>query len=137
MNRLNIAALLSSLGMLLFALSCAAPMSLVSINLSPTSASINGLGARIPVQFTAYGNFIHPSKVVDLTKEVTWASAAPDVASVNSAGLVTPAGVACGNTIITATAGKGVIGPGNDNEIVTGTATFAVTDPNVPGCQQP
>lgn len=109
-------------------------MALVSINVTPTSTTVVGLGARIPVQYTAYGNFIHPSKVVDLTKEVTWTSAVPDVAGVDSAGIVTPLGVACGSTIITATAGKGIIGPGNNDEVVTGTATFTVADPKVPGC---
>jgi hypothetical protein len=134
MKRLNLAAILSSLGILVFALSCAAPLSLVSMSVTPSNATAVGIGNMVPVQYSAYGTFIHPNKVVDLTKEVTWTSSIPAVGVVSSTGVVTAGGSTCGVTIITATAGKSVIGPGNNNEVVVAMATFTVADPSVSGC---
>lgn len=135
MKRLNNKATwLSSLGILAFALGCGHPMTLDSMTINPASASINALGAPIPVQYTDYGTYSHPKKTVDLSTQVTWTSSTPDVATVSSAGLVTPVGVACGTTLITATAGKNLVGPGNSDEVMTATSTFTVTDPNVAGC---
>jgi phage gp45-like len=86
-------------------------------------------------QYTAMGTYSHPPRTADVTTQVTWTSSSPAVGTVSSTGLVTPAGIACGTTVITATAGKNLIGPGNSDEVVAGTSTFKVTDPNAPGCQ--
>lgn len=134
MNRLNQVALICSLGMLAFVLSCGHPTQLQSLSVNPASATVGPLGAVLPVQYTAYGAFIHPPSTVDVTKEVTWSSNIPDIATVNSSGMVTPAGFACGTTLITATAKKGLIGPGSSDVVVVATSTFTVTDPNVTGC---
>jgi hypothetical protein len=135
MNRLNQIALICSLAMLVFVLSCGHSTQLTSMAINPPTASVGPVGAVIPVQYTAYGTFIHPPSTVDVTKQVTWTSSVADVATVSSSGLVTPTGIACGTTNITATAAKGLIGPGSSDVIVTATAAFTVTEPNVAACQ--
>jgi hypothetical protein len=118
-------------------------MSLQSITVSPSSGGIQGTGSVLPSGpatanfYKAYGNFIHPKEMIDITSEVDWSSDVPAVATVSSTsnpipgevpGEVTATGVDCGTTVITATAGKGVIGPGTANAIVIGTSTYTVTD---------
>lgn len=126
MKRKNIALTLCSLAIFLFVLGCGHEQQLVSISVTPAATSVGPLGAVIPVQLTAYGTYIHPPKTSNITNQVKWTSSVADVATVSSSGLVLPTGIACGTTNITATAGTDVI--------VTGTATFTVTDPNVQGC---
>jgi hypothetical protein len=126
------------LSILLFSLSCGHPRAMTSLSITPSDSTVTGFGAIIPVQYKAYGTFIHPSETVDLSEQVEWTTSVPQVATVaNGAngGLVTPAGVACGTTIITATAGKNLVGGnGGSGSIMTATATFNVTDPNISGC---
>ena len=127
------AGLVCLLGILVFSLSCGHPTTMVSMSISPAASTVLGIGDIIPIQYTAYGTFIHPSETRDVTSEVTWSSSVPLVATVNK-GLVTPAGFACGGTIITATAGKSVIGTGSSHGVITAQATFTVADPSVTGC---
>jgi hypothetical protein len=107
---------------------------MVSMSITPSTASVLGIGDIIPVQYTAYGTFIHPSETRNVTTEVTWTSSVLQVATVNNSGLVTPSGIACGGTIITATAGKNLIGTGSSQAVITAQATFTVADPSVTGC---
>src|SRR5205085_1397824 len=55
------------------------------------------------VQLRALGSFIHPPVTKDITNQVAWASNTPDMVTVNSTGLITATGGACGGTIISAT----------------------------------
>ncbi len=128
------AGLVCSLGILLFALSCGHPTQMVSMAVSPANTTVVGIGDIIPAQYTAYGTYIHPAETRDVTSQVTWTSSIPLVATVSANGVVTPTGQACGVTIITATAGKDLVGQGSDAKVIAATATFTVTDPNVDGC---
>jgi hypothetical protein len=119
--------------MLVFVLSCGHPTTMVSMSVTPSTATVLGIGDIIPVQYTAYGTFIHPSETRNVTTEVTWTSSVLQVATVNN-GLVTPAGIACGGTTITATAGKDVVGPGSSQTVIAAQSIFTVADPNVKGC---
>ena len=119
--------------MLVFALSCGHPRALQSVTVSPTSAGLIGSSNDGSIQYTAYGHFIHPVETVDISKDVTWSSSAPGFVTISD-GLVTHIGDSCGGTLITAAAGKGVVGPGTSNVVVTGTALFTVIDASVPGC---
>jgi hypothetical protein len=127
-----------SLAMLVFALSCGHPMTLESITILPTSDTVTGTGpalANFPVKFTAYGHFISPTEQVDISNDVTWTSDVPLIATVDSTGVVTATGNgSCGTVLITATAHKGVVGPGTAQVIVIGTATFTVNDTSNPNC---
>ena len=133
------ACLVCCLLILALSLSCGHPRAMTSMTITPDTATVNGFGAIIPVQYKAYGTFIHPAETRDISQEVEWATDVPQVATVaNGAngGLVTPAGVACGTTNITATAGRNLVGGnGGSGSVMTATATFIVKDSNIPGCQ--
>jgi hypothetical protein len=89
----------------------------VSIALGPTSSSIP-LGFR-QQQFSARGTFSDGSQQ-DLTDAVSWATTQPDVATIDSSGLVTTLKV--GVTDVTAASGS-----------AAGSATFVVTSPIMMG----
>lgn len=112
---------------------CGHPTQLDSVDVRPTSVTVVGRGANVPVQFIADGHFIHPMETRDITKQVAWTSTFPDVASVDSNGVAT-SGFACGVTTITATAGNNIGVPFTPQAITFGTATFTVADPTTPGC---
>ncbi len=114
-------------------------MTLLSITVSPTTQTVTGSGsalANFPTKFTAYGNFIHPKEMVDISNQVTWTTSVPLVATVDSSGHVSATGNgSCGTVLVTATANKGLVGPGTSDVIVTGTATFIVNDTSNPNCK--
>jgi hypothetical protein len=122
----------------LFSLGCGHPTQLTSMSVSPTSSGVIGIGDTLPSQFTAYGVFTHPAETRNITTEVTWTSSVPEVAVVSSGGVVTSAGIACGGTVITATAGNKLVGGGNTDSqsVMAATATFTVYS-TAPNCPQP
>jgi hypothetical protein len=131
------AGLLCCLSILVFSLSCGHPRAMTSMRITPDTATVNGLGLIVPVQYRAYGTFIHPAETVEISQQVEWSTDIPQVATVaNGAngGLVTPAGSACGSTNVTATAGRNLVGNGGSGSVMTATAVFKVTDPNITGC---
>ena len=106
---------------------CGAKRKLVSITMIPDAADITGAG--VSVQFKAIGNYIHPPDSRDITDTAVWESAAPQIVTVNQAGLATST-TGCGKNItITATAHSD---PHDDSSgVVVGTAAVSVTNP---GC---
>ena len=88
---------------------CGHEQQLVSITLTPATETFGStktpldLDRTLSVQLRALGSYIHPPVTKDITNQVTWASDTPGMVTVNSTGLITPTGLACGNTIITAT----------------------------------
>lgn len=116
---------------------CGHPTTMTGLSISPTGSTIIGRGVGATVQYTAYGTFMHPSETRDVTTQVTWTSAIPDVGTVQN-GLVT-SGLGCGTTLITATAGRDLVNTrdGSNQQILTATATFTVADPNEPLCPKP
>lgn len=74
-----------------------APVNLVTISLTPDHPSIP---VGVSKQIYAFGNY-SDGKSTDITSQVTWISSTPEVAAVNSTGLVTA--VAPGTTTVTAT----------------------------------
>ncbi len=120
---------------LLVQVGCGHPTQMTGISITPTAATVIGRGAGATVQYTAYGTFIHPAETRDVTKQVTWTSAIPDVATVQN-GLVT-SGIGCGTTIVTATANRDLVNNGSSQGIMAATATFTVADPNDPLCPKP
>lgn len=90
--------------------SCARSQQLVSIQIQPSVATVGA--TNIPpaadkgsqVQLTALGSYIHPPVTKDITDLVTWASSDPQMFTINSSGLLTATGAACGGTLISATA---------------------------------
>jgi hypothetical protein len=74
---------------------------LVSIQLSPTSATIDDVPPNNTVQFLATG-FFSKGPNADLTSTATWSSSQVAVATVSSSGLVTAVPGACDSTVIRA-----------------------------------
>ncbi len=94
--------------------SASEPVTLVSIAVTPASASIQTTATQ---QFTATGAF-SDSSTKDITKSVSWTSSDTSKATIQNSGLAT--GVAAGSVTITATsAGQ------------TGAATLAITAPTL------
>jgi Bacterial Ig-like domain (group 2) len=100
---------------------------LVSISVTPATASIGVQGTQ---QFKAVGTFSDNS-TQDLTTSVQWSSSAPNVATINSAGLAS--GVAAGTTTILAT--SAAVG-GSSSLAVTALTLVSITvgpsDPSIP-----
>ncbi len=127
-------ALIAAATLLLTLSSCGNPQELVSITIQP---SVETIGAsNIPViqdagssvQLRALGNYIHPPVTKDITTQVTWASNTPRMFTVDSGGLLTATGLACGNTLISATVATNsdARGLSSSGALVTGSMTANV-----------
>jgi hypothetical protein len=97
------------LGLLLATLSCARDQQLVSIEIQPDTATFGASNIPVPVnaglsvQLRALGHYIHPSVTKDITNEAVWASHFSQMVVVNSSGLLTAVGNACGTSVVSAT----------------------------------
>ena len=120
--------------------SCGRSQELVSIQIQPASETFGA--ADVPVmanagsnvQLRALGTYIHPPVTKDITNQVTWSSNTPQMVTVNSTGLITATGDACGGTIISATVTKNSSDGGisSAGAVVTGSMTASVVCPTVP-----
>ena len=118
-------------------LGCGHDQQLVSINVEPQTETFGSdttpvsADAGANVQLRALGTFIHPPVTKDITDQVIWSSNTPQMVTVNSTGLITATGLACGNTLISATVktNKSSGGLSSSGAIVTGTMTANVTCP--------
>lgn len=114
--------------------SCGHDQQLVSIDVEPTTETFGSaktpviLDAGLNAQLRALGTYIHPPVTKDITTQVTWASNTPSVATVDSTGLLTAAGVDCGGSIISATVktNKSAGNLSSSGAIVTGTMQASV-----------
>ncbi|HEY4053326.1 MAG TPA: hypothetical protein VGL74_06270 [Terriglobales bacterium] len=97
------------LSCLLAGLSCAHDQQLVSIAVQPGTETFGdsntpvSADAGLSVQLRALGHYIHPPVTKDITNEVVWGSNDPQIAIVNSTGLLTATGDVCGGAIVSAT----------------------------------
>src|SRR5690349_4520888 len=109
-------------------LSCARDQELISITIQPGTETFGA--ANIPVsanagstvQLRALRTYIHPPVTKDVTAQATWASNTPDIATVDSSGLLTATGLACGNALVSATVKAGQ----SSGAIVTANMTATV-----------
>ena len=114
--------------------SCGHDQQLVSIAVQPTTETFGA--ANIPVsadagatvQLRALGSYIHPPVTKDITNQVQWSSNTPQMVTVNSTGLITVTGLACGGTLISATVttNSSAGNRSSSGAIVTGTMTANV-----------
>ena len=118
-----------------FPLGCGHPTTMVALTVTPTTAGVVGVGVGGQVQFKATGQFVNPSKFVDVTNQVAWSSLVTQVVTVNQQGLAT-SGESCGVSVITATAREPLIGNVGVGAIVAATASFTVANPSDPSCPQ-
>ncbi len=114
--------------------SCAHDQQLVGIAVVPEAATFGDANTPVPAdatlnrQLRALGSYIHPPVTKDITNQVTWASDSPGIVGVDSTGLITPAGVDCGNSIISATVhtNHSAGNRSSSGAIVTGSMTATV-----------
>jgi hypothetical protein len=107
--------------------SCGAPRRLVSITIVPNGLTINGEG--LIVNFKAEGNYQNPVETRDITNSVAWASAAPQIISVDPSTGVAVSGFGCGSNI-TITATHFANQQAQTGAAVVGTAGVNVTQPS-------
>jgi hypothetical protein len=122
-------------GVLISLASCGRDQQLVSIQVQPTTETFGA--ANIPVaadagaqvQLRALGTYIHPPVTKDITSQVTWTSNTPTMMTVDSTGLLTVTGEACGGTLISATMTTNTSSGGISSKgaLVTGSMTGNVT----------
>ena len=108
---------------------CGFKRQLVAITISPPVVNITG--ADVIVNFKAYGHYIHPPEVHDVTNAVTWASAAPQIVSIDPNSGVATSGAGCGSNI-TISATSFSFPDNHSAGVVVGTAAVSVTQ--VPNC---
>jgi len=111
-------------------LSCAHDQQLVSIDVQPTTEDFGAPDPSLgPVQLIAHGHYIHPPVTKDITNQVNWSSNTPSVAVVTSTGSLSPGGVDCGNSLITATVktNSSAGGRSSSGAIIAGSMTANVT----------
>ena len=114
--------------------SCGSGQQLTAITITPAIETFGA--ANIPViedrglnvQLRALGSYTHPPTTKDITDQVVWTSNTPQMVTVNSTGLISATGEACGGTIISATITKNSSDGGisSSGAIVTGTMTANV-----------
>ena len=118
------------LAALLAMLSCAHDQQLTSIEVQPTTENFGAADPSLgPVQLIAYGHYIHPPVTKDITNQVLWSSNTPTVAVVTSTGALSPGGVACGNSLVTATVktNSSEGGRSSSGALISGSMTANVT----------
>lgn len=109
---------------------CSTGQRLVGINVSPATVVFGSASPALSAQLTATGVYTHPPATKDITNQVTWSSSIVGVAVVNSSGVVSPAGIDCGVTDITASFKT------NDptGNVIGGTMTVTVDGPAGSNC---
>lgn len=115
---------------LLCSLGCGHDRALLGITITPSSVTFLTPNPAQAVQLTAIGTFAHPPGNLDITNQVTWKTAAPQIITVTNTGLVSPTGLGCGTVSVTATSRVN----SNTQNIVIASATIIVEDPNNTTC---
>jgi Bacterial Ig-like domain (group 2) len=108
-NWLGLAGIVALGGLLFSVSSCGRDQELVSIQIQPSVETFGdsntqvNLDAGLTVQLRAIGSYIHPPVSKDITSQVTWTSNDTQMVTVDSAGVLTAAGIDCGSSLVSAT----------------------------------
>lgn len=113
---------------------CGRDQQLVSIQVQPSTETFGAAdtpviaNAGAQVQLRALGSYIHPPVTKDITSQVVWTSNTPQMMTVDSSGVLTVTGEACGASLISATmtTGKSSGGISSSGALVTGFMTGSV-----------
>jgi hypothetical protein len=125
--------LMAICGISLSSLSCGSSQQLLSIAITPSSATFVSPDPTVTIQLKAYGTYTHPPATKDLTTLVTWSTNVPIVAVVSDTGVLSPAGQGCGGAIISAS----MLTNQPTGNTVVGTITVTVDNAADPLCPQP
>jgi hypothetical protein len=109
--------------------SCGFNQHLISISIAPSGATFGAVDTSLFVNFRASGTYEHPPSTKDITSQVTWVSDTPQVASVTSAGVVSPS-LGCGTANVYATFYD------SPNQVTSNSAFITVDGPASLGCPQ-
>jgi List-Bact-rpt repeat protein/Big-like domain-containing protein len=128
---LSIVVLVAVASLLVGLNSCGRSQELVSIQVQPVSETFGASNipviddAGLTVQLRALGTYIHPPVTKDITSQVTWASNDTQMMTVDTTGLLTVTGLACGGSLISATmtTNKSSGGISSTGAVVTGYMT--------------
>jgi hypothetical protein len=131
---LGVVVLAAVAAVMLAAASCGRSQQLVTIQIQPSSETIGAINIPVAadagyhVQLSALGGYIHPPVTKDITDQVTWVSSDPQMFSINSTGLLTATGDACGSALISAalTTNTSEGGISSSGAVVTGYMTANV-----------
>jgi Bacterial Ig-like domain (group 2) len=128
---------LAVMGLVASITSCGSTPSLTSIVISPSSftttlafladGTVAPPADQLPTNYKAIGYYTHPghpAETRDITDSVTWFSFTPNLVTINSSGVATPAGLAVGFTQIWASA------PGYEGDIVSNSSIYTVDLPS-------
>jgi hypothetical protein len=117
-------------------LTCARDQQLTSIDIVPSAETFLSPDPNSSINLRALGNYIHPPVQKDITSQVTWASNTPDLVTVTSAGVLSPAQTAvCGGALVSATVQTNTAGNrSSQGAIITGYMTTTVNNTAVQGC---
>ena len=140
----SVVVLVGVAGLMVGVNSCGHSQQLVSLQIQPvvetlgTSTTPVMASAGAQVQLRALGSYIHPPVTKDLTTQATWFSNTPQMFTVNSTGLLTATGNACGATLVSAPVNTNTSAGGisSSGAVVTGYMTanvvcFTGTGPTV------
>lgn len=138
---LSLAALVSTGIVLLSVASCGRSQQLTGITIQPAVQTFGSSttpvsdDAGLQVQLRALGSYIHPPVTKDITSQVTWTSNTPQMVTVDSTGLLTATGDACGTALVSATVNTNSSAGGisSSGAIVTGFMTANVVCPSSSG----
>jgi hypothetical protein len=89
--------------------SCGKDQELTQITIQPPTETFGASNIPVPadaglqVHLRALGTYIHPPVTKDITSQVTWNSNTPQMVTVDTTGVITATGNACGNTLVSAT----------------------------------
>lgn len=117
-------------------LTCARDQQLTSIDIVPSAETFLSPDPNSSINLRALGNYIHPPVQKDITSQVTWASNTPDLVTVTSSGVLSPAQTAvCGGALVSATVQTNTAGNrSSSGAIITGYMTTTVNNTAVQGC---
>lgn len=132
---LSITLLVAIAAVILSLSSCGREQQLVSIQIQPSTETFGAsdipviANAGTQLQLRALGSYIHPPVTKDITNQVTWTSNTPQMMTVNSSGVITVTGLACGATLVSATVTTNMSAGGisSSGALVTGFMTGNVT----------
>jgi hypothetical protein len=105
----GLAGLAAIIAMTWLAPGCGHSQELASIDIQPTTETFGASDtpvsddAGLNIQLRALGNYSHPPVTKDITNKVTWTSNTPTMVTVNTQGVLTATGEACGNALVSAT----------------------------------
>ena len=109
--------------------SCARDQELTGIQIQPNGGITFGIAdPSLSANFKAFGTYVHPPQTKDITDQVSWQSSIPLLATVTSAGVVSPTGKGCGLGTLFAQMHQ------NGNDVVSNSVPVTINGPTSEGC---